>query len=161
MEKKKKKLEKSFLLPGFDSIKHYAYLLLIVLSLLYLIAFIIFRFVAERQLRYELNTLSQVVKQDTDSDDNLNYVNGLVVLQNNNIVKEGKYKEINIGDNEYLAYAPSSSPTRIFAIPESQIKQDLMLTAIILAVLYLSQVIVLIGWWSLLKDKIKVLFSVK
>ncbi len=147
-------------LPGFESLKQYAYILLIILLGLHLLAFLAFRIVVEQQLRYDLESFSRTVKSSANSDTNPTYTNGFVVLPNTNTVSKGKHKEIKINNNEYLAYAPTDQ-NHIYAVPESQIKQDLMLTAVILTLLYFGEVVVLVGWWNLLKDKVRMLFSVK
>lgn len=141
-------------------IRRYSYFLLLVLFILNVLAFFGFKVVAEYQLKYDLKTFSQAIKSPEEIYENLSYTNGIVVIPRKIAIEDDRYREIKVAGTEYLVYAPPSR-NYLYTIPESQIKQDLILTGLILMVLYIAEVVVLFGWWTLLKERVDTVFSLK
>lgn len=159
MKEKIKKQIRNIETTELKSIKRYSIFLLLVLLVLNVIAFYAFKVVAENQLRNDLKTFSQSIKVTGNISENLSYSNGIVAIPKRIAIEDDGYREITVAGTEYLVYAPPAH-NYLYAVPESQIKQDLILTGLILMVLYIAEVIVLFGWWAMLRERIDTIFSV-
>jgi hypothetical protein len=137
----------------YKSIRKYALILLVVLLVINVAAYFTFRLLEINEMRWEL---ADYYKNGSYKNQEI-YPGGIVMLKNIGGEKKEGYYEQKINDQEYLIYNPTGTDL-IFAKSEREMAPELSRMAIIIAVLYLAELILFFGWWKYIKDKFEELF---
>lgn len=154
MEHKKKKTN-----LGFDSVREYGLILIGALAILHIIAFFSTQWIEKNEIRHELTQWSQTISKPTPQEPSkeLFLPQDIVALHVTQLEKTGFY-EIRT-DKGYLVYANPNN-NYILAKSEEPMNREMSNFAVMLAALFIGELILFLGWWRFAQSSVRELFEV-
>jgi len=146
----------------YRSVRTYGEILLLSLLILHGMAFIAFRWVERNEMKSELAAFADTLPQSgfgQHSADIIRYPDGIIVARRGDSDNRAGFSEEVVAGNEYFVYALPGSDI-IVAKSEHDLDREVERVGTILAVLFAAEVMILFGWWSFMKEKIREMFSV-
>jgi cytochrome bd-type quinol oxidase subunit 2 len=146
---------------GFKSVQRYGIVLVCILAVIHGIAFLTVRALETNELRHELAKWSQTLPALAPSQVSapLSLPEDILALHVQKLERVGFY-ETHSGENEYLAFANPVN-NYILAKSERAIDREVMNFGIMLLVLFVGEIVLLLGWWAFAKSKVHELFEVE
>lgn len=144
---------------GLGNVRNYGVFVLIALFALNAGALGILNWIETNDIQSELVTLSaNLPSPGTEKgEQTINLPDDVIALHVTTKEHTGFYETSSVG-KEYLAYA---NPEKNYVImkSEQEAKREVQDFAMTLTVLYLGEVILLLGWWLFLRTKVRELFE--
>lgn len=153
------KIEKTILSPEMQSVRNYGIAALITLLALHILILGSLRHIEMKELRNELSVASESLSTATSSAKRvIRLPEDIIAIHTKTLERTGFY-EIKT-DKDYLAYANPKN-NYILTKAENSVQHEMINVAIALTALYLGEVIILVGWWFFIKEKVRALFEIK
>lgn len=154
---------------AFSAVRQYWWILVFVLLLLHVLVYAAFTVYQRNEIHEQL---IQAAKQVNGSEGDRYFKeereNGrppaggkisedVVVLRGPS--EEQGFRRTHLGDDDYVEYAGANNVHVAISTRELEEQQHKVL--LVLAVLYIGELLILLGWWSFVQRKIKEVFTVR
>lgn len=145
---------------GLATIQRYGTILVVALAVLHGLAFLAVQWIERNEIRNELAQWSQTLpKPDpTQPEKELHLPEDILALHADKLERTGFYETHT--DKVYLVYANPENDY-ILAKSEESIEHEMTNFAIMLSVLFLGELVLLLGWWRFAQSKVRELFEIE
>lgn len=146
----------------FRIVRTYGEILLVSLLLLHVAAFVTYHWLERNDIKAELVAVARALPESgfgQHSGEIVQYPDGIVIARRVGTESRQGFSEEIIAGTDHLVYTVPGTDL-IVAKSEHELTAETMRFGALLAVLFVSEVLILIGWWSFMKEKINELFFV-
>lgn len=144
---------------GLTDVRNYGIAVVIALFALNGVVLAALHWVESSELRAELAGYAETlpVSNINNPEQTINLPEDIIVLRSNTETRVGFY-ETSIGDQDYLVYSDTNKHY-ILMKSEADIQRETKSFALALMALSLGELILLLGWWSFIRAKIRGAFE--
>jgi hypothetical protein len=145
---------------GLGAVRNYGILVLVALFALNAITLGALKWFETNELRNEIATLSEKLPAQATpkTEQTIALPDDILSFHVTKVERIGFY-ETKIAEKEYLAYANRSN-NYVLMKSEESIKHEVQNFALALLLLYVGEVVLLLGWWFFIRTKVRELFEV-
>lgn len=145
---------------GLGAVRNYGTLVLVALFALNAITLGALNWFETNELRSELATLSEKLPPPSapKTEQTIALPDDILSFHVTKMERTGFY-ETKIAEKEYLAYANSDN-NYVLMKSEESIKHEVQNFALALILLYVGEVVLLLGWWFFVRAKVRELFEI-
>lgn len=144
---------------GLEAVQRYGTVLIVAIAMLHVVAFFAIQWIERNEIRQELAQWSQTLPQPdaTQPEKELHLPEDILALHVDRLERTGFYETHT--DKRYLAYA---NPGNDYILAKSleSIDHEINSFIIMLGVLFLGELVLLLGWWRFTQSKVRELFEV-
>jgi len=146
----------------YRSVRTYGEILMFALLILHVFAFLGYRWVERGEIESELIAVARTLPESgfgQHASQIAQYPGGIVVARRSDSGFQSGFSEEFIAGSERIVYSVPGTDLLV-AKSEDELSGELYRFGAILAILFAGEVIILLGWWSFIKEKIGEMFSV-
>lgn len=146
----------------YRSVRTYGEILILALLILHVFAFLAYRWVERSEIESELIAVARTLPESgfgQHTSQIAQYPGGIVVARRTDTGFKHGFSEEFIAGSEHIVYAVPGTDLLV-AKSEDVLSGELMRFGAILAILFAGELVILLGWWSFIKEKIGEMFSV-